>query len=214
MKRLLSASVVALALMAPALAQDMAAPSPVVPAGDYKLDKSHATLTFVVSHLGFSNYHGQFTSFDATMSFDPANAAAAKLTAHIDPNSLSVPNPPPGFLDELKGAQFLDTAKYPDMSFVSTSIEVTGEKTGKITGDFTMHGVTKPVMLDVTFNGGWAGIPGMDPNARAGFSATGTLKRSDFGIDYGVPPPGTTMGVSDEVQIIIEAEFSGPELKP
>ncbi len=205
--------VVALALVTPGAAQDMPSPSPVVPAGTFTLDKSHATLTFVVNHLGFSSYHGQFTSFDATMTFDPENAAASKLTATVDANSLSVPHPPPGFLDELKGDKFLDTAKYPEMRFVSTAIELTGEKTGKITGDFTLHGVTKPVTLDVTFNGGWAGIPGMDPAARAGFSARGTLKRSDFGIVYGIPPEGTTMGVSDAVEIIIEAEFSGPELK-
>ncbi len=213
MKQFLLASVMALAFVAPLAAQDMPAPSPVVPAGEYKLDKSHATLTFVVNHLGFSNYHGQFTSFDATMSFDPSTPTAAKLTATIDPNSLSVPTPPPGFLEELKGEKFLDTAKYPEMKFVSTSVEITGETTGKVTGDFTMHGVTKPVTLDVTFNGGWAGLPGMDPHARAGFSAKGTLNRSDFGIAYGVPAPGSTMGVSDAVEIIIEAEFTGPELK-
>lgn len=214
MNKFVSASVLAFALIAPAAAQEMAPPSPVPTAGEYKLDKSHASLIFVVNHLGFSNYHAQFTSFDATMTFDPANAAASKLTATVDANSLSVPHPPEGFLDELKGEQFLDTAKYPEMSFVSTSVEVTGEKTGKVTGDFTMHGVTKPVTLDVTFNGGWAGLPGMDPHSRAGFSATGTLKRSEFGIGYGVPPEGTTFGVSDEVKIIIEAEFTGPELKP
>lgn len=213
MKQFLLASVMALAFVAPLAAQDMPAPSPVVPAGEYKLDKSHATLTFVVNHLGFSNYHGQFTSFDATMTFDPSTPTAAKLTATIDPNSLSVPTPPPGFLEELKGEKFLDTAKYPEMKFVSTSVEITGETTGKVTGDFTMHGVTKPVTLDVTFNGGWAGLPGMDPHARAGFSAKGKLNRSDFGIGYGVPAPGSTMGVSDAVEIIIEAEFTGPELK-
>jgi len=208
----LSASVLALALMAPVAAQDGAS-SPVVPSGEYKLDKSHATLTFVVNHLGFSHYRAQFTAFDAIMTFDPAKPGETKLTATIDPNSLSVPMPPDGFLDELKGPQFLDTAKYPEMKFVSTAVEITGEKTGKITGDFTLRGVTKPVTLDVTFNGGWAGLPGMDPQARAGFSATSTLNRSEFGIGYGVPPEGTTMGVSDAVEIVIEAEFTGPPLK-
>lgn len=210
MYKYLSASVLAFALAVPAMAQEV---SPVVPAGEFKLDKSHATLTFVVNHLGFSNYHGQFTSFDATMSFDPAKPGEAALTATVDANSLSVPNPPPGFLEELKGEQFLDTAKFPEMKFVSTGIEVTGANSGKVTGDFTLHGVTRPVTLDVIFNGGWAGLPGMDPHARAGFSAKGTLNRSEFGIGYGVPAPGSTMGVSDAVEIIIEAEFTGPELK-
>ena len=210
MNKFISASVLAFALIGPVVGQDV---SMVVPGGEFKLDKSHATLTFVVNHLGFSNYHGQFTSFDATMAFDPAKPEEAKLTASVDASSLSVPNPPPGFLEELKGEKFLDTAKYPEMTFVSTGIEVTGEKTGKVTGDFTLHGVTRPVTLEVTFNGGWAGLPGMDPHARAGFSAKGTLNRSEFGIGYGVPAPGSTMGVSDAVEIIIEAEFTGPELK-
>ena len=84
MNKFLSASILALGLIAPGAAQDMPAPLPVVPAGEYKLDKSHATLTFVVNHLGFSNYHAQFTSFDATMTFDPAKPAdpAAPAPSH------------------------------------------------------------------------------------------------------------------------------------
>ncbi len=71
--------------------------------------------------------------------------------------------------------------------------------------------MTKPVVLDATFNGGYAGHL-MDPHARIGFSAHGVFKRSDFGVKYGVPAPGTTMGVSDEVEVNIETEFSGPAL--
>lgn len=182
-------------------------------AGEYKMDHAHSSLLFRVSHLGFSHYTARFTKFDATMNFDPKNAAAASITATVDPSSLEVSAPPEGFLDELKGKQFLDVATYPEMKFVSTKIEVTGENTGKVTGDFTFHGVTKPVTLDVTFNGGYAGIPGMDPNARAGFSAHGTLNRSEFGMGYGIPSLATGgMGVSDEVEIIIETEFTGPSL--
>jgi polyisoprenoid-binding protein YceI len=81
----------------------------------------------------------------------------------------------------------------------------------RITGDFTLHGVTKPVVLNATYNGGYAGHP-FDPHARIGFSATGKLKRSDFGVAYGIPAPGTTMGVGDDVDIVIETEFSGPPL--
>ena len=210
MRNVTSAMLLSACMAASATAQDI---SMVVPAGEFTLDKTHASVIFAVDHLGFSSYHGQFTSFDATLTFDPENAAASKLTATIDATSLTVPAPPEGFLDELKGEKFLNAVAHPEMTFVSTSIELTGEKTGTVTGDFTMRGVTKPVTLEVRFNGGWAGIPGMDPNARAGFSARGTLKRSEFGMDYGLPPPGTSFGVGDEVQIIIEAEFSGPELK-
>ena len=75
-----------------------------------------------------------------------------------------------------------------------------------------MHGATRPVVLEASYNGGYIGHP-MDPHARIGFSAHGTLKRSEFGIDFGIPQPGSTMGVSDAVDFTIEAEFSGPAWK-
>lgn len=200
-----AAAALVLLLAAPALAEDL-------PAGTYTLDKHHASLTFTVSHLGFSNYTAQFASFDAKLELDPKNPAAAKMEATIDPASLSLPTPPEGFKEELTGPNWLDAAKFPQMTFKSTSVEPTGDKSAKVTGDFTLHGVTKPVTLDVTFNGGYSGIPELDPNARIGFSAKGVLKRSEFGIAAGIPAPGTSMGVSDEVQIAIEAEFSGPAL--
>jgi polyisoprenoid-binding protein YceI len=189
-----------------------AAPAmPKVPAGDYKLDPAHANLEFKVNHLGFSHYTARFTDFDASLKFDPANPSASSVEATIDPKSLTLPRPPAGFKDELTGKNWLDAAQFPAITFRSTKVEVTGANTAKVTGDFTLHGVTKPVVLDATFNGGYAGHP-MDPHARIGFSARGVFKRSDFGIGFGVPAPGTTMGVSDEVDVNIEAEFSGPAL--
>ena len=198
---------------APAVAAPTAAkPAPVnVPAGAYTLDKSHSTVVFKVSHLGFSNYTASFAEFDARLNFDPAKPELTTLEATIDPRSLTLPAPPAGFRDELVGPQWLNAAQYPAITFKSTKVEVTGANTARVTGDFSLHGVTKPVVLDVIFNGGYAGHP-MDPQARAGFSATGTFKRSDFGIAYGVPAPGTTMGVGDEVAVEIETEFSGPPL--
>jgi polyisoprenoid-binding protein YceI len=175
------------------------------------MDKAHASLVFRVNHLGFSNYTAQFKSFDAQLQFDPKNLAASTMMANVDPRSLDLDNPPPGFVDELLGDQFLDAAKFPQMSFKSTKLENIAANQVRITGDFTLHGVTKPVVLNATFNGGWAGIP-QDPHARIGFSAHGSLNRGDFGIAYGIPAPGTTMGVSDRVDIAIEAEFSGPPL--
>jgi polyisoprenoid-binding protein YceI len=95
--------------------------------------------------------------------------------------------------------------------YESTSITRTGPTTADILGNLTLKGVTKPVTLQATFNGGYEGHP-MDPAARIGFSARGVLKRSDFGIDIGIPAPGSTMGVFDEVTISIETEFTGPPL--
>lgn len=185
-----------------------------VPAGSYKLDLMHSSLTFRVSHLGFSNYTARFKKFDAQLEFDPKNLAASKLSATVDARSLETDFPNPEMVDfnaQLQNDQWLDTAKYPEMTFRSTAIEVTAPYTMRITGDLTLRGVTKPVTLDATFNGGYDGHP-MDPNARIGFSAQGSLLRSDFGIANGIPAPGTTMGVSDKVNIIIELEMNGPPL--
>jgi polyisoprenoid-binding protein YceI len=184
-----------------------------VPAGAYTLDKTHASLTFRVNHLGFSRYTAQFKQFDAQLQFDPENLAASSVSVTIDPRSLDLDNPPPGFVEQLLGEQWLNVAQFPTMSFVSTKVEALEGNKARITGDFTLHGVTKPVVLEATFNGGYAGHE-MDPHARIGFSATGTLQRSDFGIAYGIPEPGSTMGVSDAVDIAIEVEFSGPPLAP
>jgi polyisoprenoid-binding protein YceI len=183
-----------------------------LPAGAYKLDPSHATLVFKVNHLGFSNYTAQFRTFTADMTLDPAQPETAKLTATVELNSLAIPAPPAGFIDELLSDTWLGASITPQMKFESTSITRTGPATADIVGDLTLKGATKPVTLHATFNGGYEGHP-MDPAARIGFSAHGTLKRSDFGIDIGIPAPGSTMGVFDEVTIDIEAEFTGPALK-
>ncbi len=188
----------------------------IVPVGAYTLDRTHASLIFRVNHLGFSNYTARFRRFDAKLQFDPSNLAASKVVASVDVDSLETDFPDPARLDfnaVLKGATWLDVAQFPRMEFESRHIDVTGVNTVRIHGDLTLHGVTRPIVLKATFNGGYAGHP-MDPNARIGFSAQATLKRSEFGIAYGIPAPGSTMGVSDEVDVVIEAEFTGPPLVP
>lgn len=180
-----------------------------LPAGAYKLDPSHASLLFKVNHLGFSQFVGSFRTFTADLQLDPANPETATVTATVDLASLSIPTPPEGFVDELLGEQWLAAATTPRLQFVSTQVTRTGPATADILGDLTLKGVTKPVTLHATFNGGYDGHP-YDPNARIGFSAHGVLKRSDFGVSYGIPAPGETMGVFDDVRIEIEAEFTGP----
>lgn len=184
------------------------------PAGAYTLDKAHASLIFRADHLGFSMYTARFTDFDAQLQFDPANLAASSVTATIDPASIETDFPDPATLDfnaQLRSEQWLDTAQFPQMTFRSMRVEPTSANAMRIHGELTLHGVTKPVMLNATFNGGYAGHP-MDPNARIGFSARGTIRRSEFGMDYGVPEPGSKIGVGDDVEVIIEAEFNGPPL--
>jgi polyisoprenoid-binding protein YceI len=187
-------------------------PAPLqVPAGNYTLDKAHASLIFKVNHLGFSNYTGRFSRFDARLQFDPARPAAARVEATIEPRSIEVDNPPGNFLAILQGADWLDAARYPEMTFRSTRVTALGAKKLRVRGDLTLHGVTRPVDLDVTYNGGYAGHP-MDPQARIGFSAHGTLKRSAFGISLGIPQPGSQMGVGDTLELFLEMEFNGPPL--
>ncbi|HEY0681479.1 MAG TPA: YceI family protein [Steroidobacter sp.] len=202
-------------------ATQAAAPAPVpapaeepvdVPAGAYTIDQSHTSVLFRVDHLGFSNYTARFKKATAQLQFDPNNLAASSVTVAVDAKSLETDYPDVAKVDfnaELLGEGWLNAAKFPEITFRSVSVEPTGARTMRINGELTLRGVTKPMVLEAKFNGGYAGHP-MDPNARIGFSATGVLNRSDFGITYGIPSPGSKFGVSDAVNVIIETEFSGP----
>ena len=224
MKRYLFAGCAVLALaacsrpaqpVAETSASASSAPAPSIdkiPAGDYHSDPMHSSLVFSVNHLGYSHYTAKFTRFGAQLKLDPAHPETASLNAQIDPMSLELNAPPAGFHDEMTGKGFFDVAQFPKATFASTRVEVTGANTAKVTGDLTLHGVTKPVTMDVTFNGGYPGMAVLDPQARIGFSAHGVLKRSDFGMSAGIPAPGTTMGVGDEVDFRIETEMLGPPL--
>ena len=179
------------------------------PAGQYTLDPTHTRVTFRVSHIGLSHYTSRFTRADGKLSFDPAKPAAQSVTATIDARSIETDYPDPTLdFDALIQKEFLDAATHPQITFKSTKVEPTGPRTARLIGDLTLKGVTKPVVLEATWNGGYK--PGsMDPaGARVGFSAHGTLKRSDFGITYGLPAPGTTMGVGDDIAVAIETEFT------
>jgi polyisoprenoid-binding protein YceI len=188
-----------------------AAHAPDVPAGDYKVDKAHTTLIFRVNHLGFSHYTARFRRVDAQLHFDPRNLAATQLTATVDARSIETdyPDPKYDFNAELQGEQWLNAAKFPEITFRTTQVEDLGNNALRVHGDLTLRGVTKPIVLDATYNGGYAGHP-MDPQARVGFSAHGVLRRSDFGISGGIPVAGTNMGVGDQVAVTIESEFNGP----
>jgi polyisoprenoid-binding protein YceI len=188
------------------------APNAAPPAGAYKLDKSHASLIVRASHMGFSTYTTRFSRFDADLTFDPKNLAASTVVTTIDAASFEMDFAPQMCLDIMKGPKMLDTAQFPQIVFKSQSIVKTGAKSMKIAGTLSLHGVTRPMVLMATYNGGYAGMPNMDPNARVGFSAHGSVKRSDFGIAFGIPAPGTTMGVGDLIDFSIEAEFGGPAL--
>jgi polyisoprenoid-binding protein YceI len=207
-----------LALLAsPAIAAAPAAkpaPQPQPPAGVYTMDKAHTSVSFRVSHLGFSRYTARFGTVDGKLKFDPAHPAAMSVEAKIDPQSLQLNAPPAGFHAQLMGKEFFDAVKFPAITFRSTGVQLTGPHAAKVTGALTLHGVTKPVTLDVTYNGGYP-ANAMDPGgARIGFSAHGVLKRSAFGMGYGVPAAGSNMGVGDDVEVMIETEFSDGKPPP
>lgn len=164
--------------------------------GVFSVDKGHAKIIFSYSHFGYSTSYGLFTDFDAKLTFDPKTPASSALEATI--NLDGIETTVAKLNEHLKTPDFFDTAKFPGASFKSTKITVTGPTTGTVTGDLTLHGVTKPVTLDVTFNGGGVN---MAKKYDLGFNATGHVKRSDFGLGAYVPMVG------DDVALTISAEF-------
>lgn len=202
---------------APAGAEPEAAPAPAktdAPPGAYRLDKSHASLVFMVDHIGYSTYTAAFDDFDATLAFDPLQPENISVTATINVGSLDIPAPPAGFLDELKSAAWLNAVDFPSMTFRSTSVLLTAPDAARVEGELDFRGVVAPVAFDAVFNGGYAGFPPYDPNARIGFSAKGSLQRSAFGVLIGIPTAEAPVGVGDEVAFEIEAEFTGPPATP
>lgn len=176
------------------------------PAATYTLDHNHSTLVFRVSHMGFSRFVAQFTKLDGQLAFDPAHPERMSVTATIDPRSLATPQPPPGFRETLLGKDWLDAGRYPEIAFRSTKVEVVAPNHARLTGDLTLHGVTRPVTLWTTFNGGYPANV-MD-GARIGFSAEGAIRRSDFGIATGLPAPNSNLGVGDLVAVNLETEWN------
>ena len=211
MRRSATFAALALAAVSPwAVALDRGA-TPPVPAGAYTLDKPHTSLIFRVSHMTFSSFTGRFTNIAAKLDFDPVHLANSRVSVTIDPRSISSDNAPSGFLEMLSGKDWLGAEQFPQITFRSKSIDVTGANTLRIRGELTLHGVTRPITLDASYNGGYAGQP-MDPHARIGVSARGKFKRSDFGVSIGIPAPGSNLGVGDEVEMVFESEFTGPPL--
>lgn len=166
--------------------------------GDYAIEPAHTQVRFTVMHLGFTPYSGFFSGVSGSLSLDPAKPAGAKVSIEVPMNSVWVTVPK--LTEELRSPMFFDPAKYPTMKFVSDKVVVHGTH-ATISGQLTMHGQTHPLTLDASFVGAGA----MMGKRTVGFTATGTLKRSDYGITTAVPL------VSDEVKIDIAAAFEKPE---
>jgi len=162
----------------------------------YEFDKAHTQILFFADHLGFSTSQGEFHDYDGFFEFDRTKPKNSKVEVTIQTASIDMDDEK--WDNHMKNEDFFHVEKFPTMTFKSTDIEVTGDKTAKITGDLTMLETTRPVTLDVTFNK--AGVHPFNKKYVAGFSATSSLKRSDFGITYGLPMIG------DQVDLMIEVE--------
>jgi polyisoprenoid-binding protein YceI len=200
----------ALFLAAPTLvAQDASSVPPAIPgaadparvtAGTYATDPAHTLVGWKVSHFGFNDYFGQFGTITGTLTLDPANPAASVLDITVPVSGLATASS--GLTAHMQRADFFDMPNHPDVKFVSTAVAVTGT-TARITGNLTIRGITRPVVLDARFVG--AGTNPFNRKATVGFHATTTVKRSEFGMTYGVPL------VSDDVELTISAAFEKAE---
>lgn len=180
--------------------------------GTYEIDPTHTSVTWRVGHFGLSHYTGRFKTVDATLQFNADDPSATSLTATIDPLSVETDYPADykaGHADSPynswnedlgRNANWLNGDAFPQITFTSTGITKDTGSTGKVTGDLTFLGVTKPVTLDVTYNGK-ANFPWAPDADKIGFSARTVLKRSDFGSTTFAP------NIGDEVEVIIETEF-------
>jgi polyisoprenoid-binding protein YceI len=171
-----------------------------VPAGRYELDAHHWSVVFDVDHLHYSRFVMRFDRANAQLDWPAAGLDGATVEATLDASSLDTNVPQ---LDQMvKGTQMLDVARYPQIRFVSTRFEHTGEARGLLTGDLTIRGITQPVALDVTFNG-YAPNP-LTKQATVGFTASGHFSRAKFGLTTWYP------AVGDDINVRIEAEFEQP----
>lgn len=180
-------------------ARIMSTTATTLPTGTWNVDPSHSRVGFRVKHLGISNVHGEFHDFDGRFVIAEDGTATASGTvkvASIDTNE--------GDRDgHLKSADFLDADTYPEITFQSTSITATDEDTYEITGDLTMHGVTKPITLTAEIGGSDVDMYG---NTRVGLEATAELSRSDYGMKFNAALGSGNMMVSDTVKLDLDIQ--------
>ena len=175
----------------------------VVSAANYTIDTAHTSAGFKVRHLMISNVKGEFTKTTGTVSFDPKNLAASSVDATVDVNTISTREPKRDA--HLKSPDFFDGAKYPAMTFKSTKFEAAGPGKYKVTGNLTLHGVTKPVVLDLT--NVTPETKGMQGELRIGGQATTRINRKDFGLTWSKTMDGGGAVVGDEVDIVLDLEL-------
>ena len=159
--------------------------------GTYRIDPYHTQVVFSVSHFGFTNFSGIFAGASGTLQLHPTQLGASKLELSIAVDSITTTVPI--LTQELKGDQWLDVAKFPTATFVSKKVVRTGGASARVTGELTLHGVTRPEVLDVRLVG--AGSNPLSKAYTVGFEATGTIRRGDFGIRTDLPAVGDAVSL-------------------
>jgi polyisoprenoid-binding protein YceI len=179
-------------------------------AGTWTLDARHSGVHFKVRHIGLSNVHGRFNRFDATLSVGET-LADTRVEATIEMSSVDTNQPDRDA--HLLGTDFFSAEQHPEMTFRSTGIRAVGDGDGdgeyQLDGELTLNGVTRPVTLDVEFHGVET-LPA-DGSTHAGFSATTTVNRDDFGVDFNVPLGVDKLAVGKKIAVELELQFVAPE---
>ncbi len=169
---------------------------PAAEAERYVIDPVHSNILFLIDHQGFARIIGEFQEYEGEFVFDQENVENSEVRVTIQTGSIDTDHEARD--EDLRSPSFFNVLEFPEMTFESRLIERTGEKTARMKGNLTLLGVTKPVVLDVTFNR--AGQDAFSSDIVAGFSARGTFKRSEFGMTYAVSLIG------DEVELMLEIE--------
>ncbi len=167
-----------------------------VTAGSYKVELNHTQVLFTVNHMGFTPLFGSFPASGGTLDIDPANLSAAKVSVSFNIADLNTTSA--GWTKHMMTAELFDAAKYPTATFTSTKVQPNGDR-AKVTGNLTVRGVTRPVVLDAKFFG--AGVNANSKKPNVGFTATGRIKRSEWGFAY------AQALVSDDVDLQITGAF-------
>jgi polyisoprenoid-binding protein YceI len=167
---------------------------------DYAFDMSHSRIFFDVNHRGYSTMHGRFADFGGNFVFDADNPAQSSLDVTIDPASIDMFHE--GLNNHLKTADFFNVEQHPEMRFVSERVEVTDDGQFKVHGQFTMLGQTHPLAFDVKLNQTGQGRGGAP---MAGFTATGSIDRTQYGMGYGAPIVGTEIAFRIEIEAAAES---------
>lgn len=170
----------------------------------WNIDPDHSVAAFSVRHMMITNVRGQFNRISGTIDYDPANASAAAVEAIIDVASITTGNAKRE--EHLLSPDFFDVAKFPSITFKSTSVQLTGKNKGRVSGDLTIHGTTRPVTMEVEHFGPVKSPEALGGETVMGFAARLTVNREDYGVMWNVPLNAGGVMVSKEVEIFIDIE--------